>query len=464
MKPAAVPPSQTRWSKTNDICAILRTAELAVDDPRPVDDPAEAEDRDLRVVDDRGAAVDAEAAVVVQRERARGELVLRGPALARGVGEPADLGVELARGQQVRVRTAGTSSPRSVCAASPRLMPVVLDELVALGVDLAVELRVLLAGRPPRSGRGRPAGPGPACPSPYAACAQREQRGGVDVDPDGRLGDLRAAAGQCGRDRLAEPTHRDAPRDVEPVRCRGSSSRSATACGVRRAAIAALDITPGDQPVDAGPVDAEVDAARRAPAAAPAATMTRGHRRRRAACARCGPGAGCGARPAAATAACAVRRAVADQDVAGPGPLLLAVRSPRPRPDRAASTEISGLADGDRATLAPCSSLTRPAYGEGPRRSTWRSRPRRPAGRRRPRRRPRPASARSRPRSALRRGRAAGTSDVVTTSSHWRSSTASRMRSTLGQVEVLQLRRRVRDVEPGDPADRRGQVSGSSAR
>ena len=87
MKPAAVPPSQTRWSKTKRHLGDLADHDLAVDHPRPVEDPAEAEDRDLRVVDDRRAAVDVEAAVVVQRERAGGQLLGGRPALARRRGD-----------------------------------------------------------------------------------------------------------------------------------------------------------------------------------------------------------------------------------------------------------------------------------------------------------------------------------------------------------------------------------------
>src|SRR6266702_2326504 len=46
--------------------------DLAVDDPGTLDDPADAQDRGLRVVDDGGRAIHAEYAEVVHRERAAG--------------------------------------------------------------------------------------------------------------------------------------------------------------------------------------------------------------------------------------------------------------------------------------------------------------------------------------------------------------------------------------------------------
>ena len=52
----------------------LAHRELTLDHPGLVDDPADAEQRGLGVVDDRRGAVDAEDAVVVQGERAAGEI------------------------------------------------------------------------------------------------------------------------------------------------------------------------------------------------------------------------------------------------------------------------------------------------------------------------------------------------------------------------------------------------------
>ncbi len=69
-----MPPSQTRWSKVSESWVTLRTASAPVDHPRLVDDPADAEQGGLGVVDDRRGAVDAEDAVVVQRERAAGQV------------------------------------------------------------------------------------------------------------------------------------------------------------------------------------------------------------------------------------------------------------------------------------------------------------------------------------------------------------------------------------------------------
>jgi hypothetical protein len=51
-KPAAVPSSQTRWSKTSDSW-VMRRVDVPVDDPGAVEDPPDPEDRRLGVVDDR---------------------------------------------------------------------------------------------------------------------------------------------------------------------------------------------------------------------------------------------------------------------------------------------------------------------------------------------------------------------------------------------------------------------------
>src|SRR5262245_8706250 len=53
----------------------LPDADLTPDDPRPVDDPTETQDRDLGMVDDRRTAVDPEPAIVVEGEGAPGQLL-----------------------------------------------------------------------------------------------------------------------------------------------------------------------------------------------------------------------------------------------------------------------------------------------------------------------------------------------------------------------------------------------------
>jgi hypothetical protein len=69
--PAAVPPSQTRWSKVRDRVRELAYLHAAVHRPGTVDEAAETEHRRLGVVEDRGGAVDPEAAVVVEGEGSR---------------------------------------------------------------------------------------------------------------------------------------------------------------------------------------------------------------------------------------------------------------------------------------------------------------------------------------------------------------------------------------------------------
>ncbi len=92
----------------------------AVDDPRPLDEPADAEDRHLGVVDDRGRAVDAEAAVVVERERRAGELLRARGARARSLRQLADRAVELRRSTSPRRAGRPAPSARARCRPRPR--------------------------------------------------------------------------------------------------------------------------------------------------------------------------------------------------------------------------------------------------------------------------------------------------------------------------------------------------------
>ena len=98
----------------------LAHGQRAVDDPGAVDDPAQADDRDLGVIDDGGRAVDAEDAVVVDRDRAAQQVGGReGPGAGPAVSSAS-------RPDNSRALsccafcTTGTTRPRSVCAAKPR--------------------------------------------------------------------------------------------------------------------------------------------------------------------------------------------------------------------------------------------------------------------------------------------------------------------------------------------------------
>ena len=157
MKPAAVPPSHTRWSNTKLIWVILRTHSWPSDHPRPVDDPAEAEDRDLRVVDDGGAAVDPEAAVVVEREGAGGQLLAvarpsRAVAVSRRISSSSSVVVIVSAPMHRRHDEAALA-----LHGDAEVDPVELDDLLPLGVEPRVEHRVLRAARRRRTGRCRPA-------------------------------------------------------------------------------------------------------------------------------------------------------------------------------------------------------------------------------------------------------------------------------------------------------------------
>lgn len=69
--------------------------QLSVHHPRLVDDAAYAKHGNFGTVDDRRGAVDAEHPIVVQRERAAGQVSRGCLAVAGGGGEPADLRIEL---------------------------------------------------------------------------------------------------------------------------------------------------------------------------------------------------------------------------------------------------------------------------------------------------------------------------------------------------------------------------------
>ena len=93
--------------------------DLAVAHDRALGDPADAEDRHLRVVDDRRREEAAELAGARDRERRAAELLRRERAGARGLGQPLDLGGELLDGGASQPRTTGTTRPWSVCTATP---------------------------------------------------------------------------------------------------------------------------------------------------------------------------------------------------------------------------------------------------------------------------------------------------------------------------------------------------------
>src|ERR1700761_270292 len=83
--------------------ADLAGGDLAVDDPGPVEDAADAEDCHLGMVDDGSRAVDAEDAVVVYGEGAAGQFG-RGQTAGPGrLGAGGERGRQLPGGQLVRV-------------------------------------------------------------------------------------------------------------------------------------------------------------------------------------------------------------------------------------------------------------------------------------------------------------------------------------------------------------------------
>ena len=325
-----MPPSQARWSKARVSSVTLRTVSWPVDHPRAVDDAAHAEDRDLRVVDDGGGAVDAEHAVVVHRERAAGEVRRGEAALAgrrRALRQP---GRQVPGGQPVRVGHDRDDQAVVGLRGEAEVDPVGHDDLVAL--DAGVQLGVAAQaedGEPGEQGKqaDRPLGIGRVQRAP-----RLDQVGGVDVDPDGRLGDLPAGAGQLVGRRAPRAAQRDPP--LTGLGCPGQPLAPAVRCRMARPAMAGR--TSSRLTTPSGPVPVRWSGQGRRPwlpcaRAARSPRPGRGRRRRGREACRCararrrGAGAG-GAAPAPGGAAggatasrrgpAAERRAVPDQDAA----------------------------------------------------------------------------------------------------------------------------------------------------
>src|SRR5919106_2479399 len=118
----------------------LADSQLAVDDPRLVDNPTDPEQGGLGVVDDRGGAVDAEDPVVVERDGAAGEVVGFELAPAGERGETAELVSQLERGLVERVPDDGHDKTAFGLGREAEIDVRELDDLLA--VHAGVELRV----------------------------------------------------------------------------------------------------------------------------------------------------------------------------------------------------------------------------------------------------------------------------------------------------------------------------------
>ena len=161
------------------------------------------------MVDDRGGAVDAEHAVVVHRERAAGQVGGGEAALAGRRGPLGQPGRQVPGGQPVRVVHDRDDQAVLGLRGEAEVDPLGHDDLVLL--DAGVELGVAAQaedGEPGEQGEqaDRPRGIGRV-----QRPARLDQAGGVDVDPDGRLGDLPAGAGQLVGHRPPRAAQRDPP-------------------------------------------------------------------------------------------------------------------------------------------------------------------------------------------------------------------------------------------------------------
>ena len=235
-----MPPSHTRWSKVSESWTTLRTASSPSCTHGLGDDPADAEHRRLGVVDDRRGAVDAEHPVVVQRERAAGQLG-RGEAARPGrLGQPGELGGQLDSVVSARARPARPGRPGRARSArrSPRCTSASRTISRALGVHRGVELR--------EAGQRRRADPGQqgeqrrssGRPARVHRGPRGQQLGGVRVHPAGGVGDLAPAAGQLVGDGAADAAQRDARGRRRPGRPRRRGGPAAAAAG--RSAAAAV--------------------------------------------------------------------------------------------------------------------------------------------------------------------------------------------------------------------------------
>ena len=140
---AARAPSTTRWSNVSATSPIGRTTTSPSRTTGRGGDPADAEDRDLRMVDDRRLEEAGELAGARHGERRAAELVGRERAGAGGLGEARDLGGELVdRALVSQPRTTGTTRPVVGLHGDADVVAVEVDDLVSL--EPRVQLRELL--------------------------------------------------------------------------------------------------------------------------------------------------------------------------------------------------------------------------------------------------------------------------------------------------------------------------------
>ena len=179
---------------------------LAVHDPGPFDDPADAQDRHLGRIDDGGRAVHAEHAVIVDGEGPAGEFggpqrALPGP--QRGVGQRggkllqgAGLGIGNDRHQETAIGLRGEAQVHGRTHH---------DRVV---FDLPVQLGITAQPQDREPGQQRQqADLGLGVPGVQRR-AQAEEFGGIRVDPDRRLGDLPPRAGELVGGDLADALER----------------------------------------------------------------------------------------------------------------------------------------------------------------------------------------------------------------------------------------------------------------
>ncbi len=191
----------------------LAHGQLSVDGPWPVDDPADAEHRDLGVVDDRGRPVDPEPAVVVEGEGSAGQGGRRVVALT-GVGNQVGDGVaQLGRRHPLGAVDDGDHQAARRLGREAEADGRVLHDLAAAAIDSlhhrGVQDRVLA-----EPDHGEPRDQGGEAVALVGGLLQPllggEQLGRVDVEPDRGFGDGRARVAEARADQFAHARDRDA--------------------------------------------------------------------------------------------------------------------------------------------------------------------------------------------------------------------------------------------------------------
>src|ERR1700744_2968392 len=189
--------------------AALAGGDLPADDPGPVEDAADAQDRHFGVVDDGGRAVHAEDAVVVHGEGAAGQLGRGQPAGPGRLGPGGERGRQFPGGQLVRV-VDDRDNQAPVGLGGEAQVDVVGNDDLVLG-DPGVQL-----GGVPQPQQGEPGHQGQQADRrpPRAGVEgppRLPQSGGVDVDPHGGFRDLAAGTGQLVRGGPAQAAQWNVP-------------------------------------------------------------------------------------------------------------------------------------------------------------------------------------------------------------------------------------------------------------